>query len=119
MEQTVLAAPSEATSRPVSPSEDIAQLCAILRVVEELAGNAGARGEPELACLDARHAAAAGVVRARYARLAERTARFSAAGVSALIGTPAGHEPARRAAAEYLAGEMRHAIDGMTRVLAR
>ena len=118
MEQTSLAAPPAEPSRAPAPSEDIVQLRAILRVVDELAGTGAQPGaEPDLALLDARHAAACGIARAGYSRLAARTARFSAAGVSALIGVSAGHQAARQAAAGYLADEMRHAIGDMTRVL--
>lgn len=116
MEQTLLArAPA---GRPPAPSEEIAQLRAVLRVVDEIAGTEpSATIEPDPAALDARHAAAPALVRVRYARLAARTASFSAAGVSALIGAPAGTEGSRRSAAHYLSGEMRHAIGAMLKAL--
>ena len=115
MEQTLLA--QAAGSRP-SPSEDIAQLRAILAVVDELAGrSAAAPLQEDPATLDARYAGAPDLIRARYARAASRTASFSAAGVAALIAANPGTEQARRSAAEYLAGEMRHAIRKMVAAL--
>lgn len=116
MEQTLVA--RRAPAKPPAPSEEIAQLRAILRMVDELAGSAtAAAAEIDDATLDARHAAAPSLVRARYARLASQTAAFAAAGVARLIEPRADGEDGRRAAAAYLAGEMRYAIGNMAHLL--
>lgn len=100
---------------PPRPSEELARLGAILRVVEDLGGNRSPERSGGVD-FDARHDRAAGVVRERYARRAARTASASAAGVAALIGTRASDD-ARRSAADYLAGEMRHAIGALAGAL--
>lgn len=116
MEQTLLARPR--FDPPPLPSEDIQQLSAILGMVDELAGEHGTRPPlDDLAAIDAAYAVAPPLIRARYARLAARTASLSAAGIAAFIAT-GGNDASRRSAAAYLSGEMRHAIGTMAAVFA-
>lgn len=92
---------------------EIAQLRRVLALVEEIAGRshsfAGDGELDEAARVSAAYDAAMPIVQRRFDELASRTARWAAAGVSALVAVRERDRPAGPAAAR-LADELRKAL---------
>jgi hypothetical protein len=114
-------APPFAPSTGPDPGHQIAQLREALRLVERIAGRAGAprhdAGLDEAARISAAYDAALPVVQRRFEALAAETTMWAAAGVEALLA--AGEAAPPRAAAARLADRLGAALSEIASVLPR
>ncbi len=105
---------------PIDAGRQVAQLRHLLQLVEELAGRAPKPGSgdallDEGARISSSYHAAQPIVQRRFNALAAETAKWSAAGVEALLAAGDARSPA---AAARLADELDNALNALLRMVA-